>query len=178
MYYPAYQDENTLRDSVKYQVEYYFSVDNLIKDLFLRSQMDSEGFIPLSVIAGFKRMAALSQDVEYISGVLADSTEVEIKDGKIRKRTDWEKFMPVPNAFSTQAPSFVPGQSFVPVSADTANGPAPIVTLQPPTGEGGELAARQFLEGTDKDASTSWKEVKTKRHNRSNVCVTPLLSKC
>ena len=34
------------------QVEYYFGVENLCRDTFLRSKMNEEGWIPLPVIAG------------------------------------------------------------------------------------------------------------------------------
>ena len=35
--------------------EYYFSTENLTKDIFLRRKMDPEGCIPLSLIATFNR---------------------------------------------------------------------------------------------------------------------------
>ena len=49
--------------------EYYFSDDNLQKDFFLRNQMDDEGFVPISVIAGFNRLQALTQDTDLIKEV-------------------------------------------------------------------------------------------------------------
>lgn len=51
--------------------EYYFSDDNLQKDFFLRNQMDEEGFVPISVIAGFNRLQALTQDTDLIKEVCA-----------------------------------------------------------------------------------------------------------
>lgn len=33
-------------------------MDNLCKDIFLRSKMDTSGFIPVSVIANFNRVSA------------------------------------------------------------------------------------------------------------------------
>ncbi|OCK78937.1 hypothetical protein K432DRAFT_279072, partial [Lepidopterella palustris CBS 459.81] len=44
--------------------EYYFSVDNLCKDMFLRKRMDSKGFVLLSVIAEFNRIKQLTPDIE------------------------------------------------------------------------------------------------------------------
>jgi hypothetical protein len=35
------------------------SMDNLCKDIFLRSKMDDQGFIPISVIANFNRVSTL-----------------------------------------------------------------------------------------------------------------------
>jgi la-related protein 1 len=43
--------------AVRQQIEYYFSVENLCKDMFLRQRMDAEGWIPLPVIAGFNRVS-------------------------------------------------------------------------------------------------------------------------
>jgi hypothetical protein len=37
------------------QVEHYFSDENLAKDQFLRSKMDQNGVVPMSVISGFAR---------------------------------------------------------------------------------------------------------------------------
>ena len=34
---------------MRLQIEYYFSVDNLVKDVFLRSKMDDNGWIAMSV---------------------------------------------------------------------------------------------------------------------------------
>jgi hypothetical protein len=34
------------------------SMDNLCKDIFLRSKMDNNGFIPVSVIANFNRVSS------------------------------------------------------------------------------------------------------------------------
>ena len=49
--------------ALKRQVEYYFSVDNLCRDLFLRQKMDpKEGWIALSVIGAFNRVRMLTPD--------------------------------------------------------------------------------------------------------------------
>jgi la-related protein 1 len=49
--------------AVRQQVEYYFSVENLVKDVFLRSKMDAEGWIPLPVIAGFNRIRMMTPEL-------------------------------------------------------------------------------------------------------------------
>ena len=43
-------------DMVRKQIEYYFSAENLVKDTFLRRSMDNDGFIPITVLAGFPRV--------------------------------------------------------------------------------------------------------------------------
>lgn len=59
--------------------EYYFSLDNLERDFFLRRKMDQEGFLPVGLIASFHRVQALTTDVNLILEVsiflsLADSS--------------------------------------------------------------------------------------------------------
>jgi len=46
--------------------EYYFSIENLCKDIYLRHHMDLEGWVPISVIAGFQRIQALSTDPQLL----------------------------------------------------------------------------------------------------------------
>lgn len=46
--------------------EYYFSVDNLERDFFLRRKMDSDGFLPITLIASFHRVQALTTDISLI----------------------------------------------------------------------------------------------------------------
>jgi la-related protein 1 len=51
--------------------EYYFSEENLQRDFFLRRRMDPDGLIPISLIASFHRVQALTQDVNLIIKVRA-----------------------------------------------------------------------------------------------------------
>ncbi|KAG7705959.1 hypothetical protein KL950_003535 [Ogataea haglerorum] len=57
------QDSN-MRDAMLQtlakQIDYYFSTQNLVKDIFLRKHMNDDGFLPLPVLAGFYRVSALS----------------------------------------------------------------------------------------------------------------------
>lgn len=78
--------------------EYYFSVDNLCKDLFLRGQMDSQGFVFLSVLAGFNRIKMLTQEMELIRYVCINSQHIEFRQGRdgidrIRKRDGWQQWV-------------------------------------------------------------------------------------
>ncbi|PNS18998.1 La-related protein 1 [Sphaceloma murrayae] len=80
------------------QMEYYFSIDNLLKDIFLRKQMDSQGWIFLQVIAQFNRMKQMTTDYELLKSACLQSVEVEIRigeDGKerVRKARDWEQWV-------------------------------------------------------------------------------------
>ncbi|KAJ2162656.1 hypothetical protein GGF46_000529 [Coemansia sp. RSA 552] len=92
---PSTDDEGSVRGFVKAQVEYYFSVDNLCKDIFFRTQMDPDGYVPLSLIAGFNRLRAVTTDMGLIRSAVAESKEVET-DGtgdRVRRRDDWSTWL-------------------------------------------------------------------------------------
>lgn len=46
--------------------EYYFSTENLERDFFLRRKMDQQGFLPVSLIASFHRVQALTTNAMLI----------------------------------------------------------------------------------------------------------------
>ena len=87
-----------LMAAVRQQVEYYFSVENLCKDLFLRQRMDTEGWIPLSVIAGFNRIRMMTPEPSMVLDAIKGSTVVEVSDSgadghRLRKMTDWQSWV-------------------------------------------------------------------------------------
>lgn len=66
--------------------EYYFSEDNLVKDLFLRRKMDSEGFLPVTLIASFHRVRSLTNDLNLVVCAIKQSEHLELVDGfKVRR---------------------------------------------------------------------------------------------
>lgn len=78
--------------------EWYFSEENFFGDVFLRRNMDSQGFILLSVIADFKRLKSLTSDIELIKFVCQQSPNIEHRVGsdsldRLRLREGWEKFV-------------------------------------------------------------------------------------
>ncbi|XP_022247446.1 LOW QUALITY PROTEIN: la-related protein 1B-like [Limulus polyphemus] len=118
-------DETTLKDYIRKQVEYYFSEENLQRDFFLRRKMDQQGYLPISLIASFHRVQALTQDVALVTKALKDSVEVEINDGvRVRTKTNPEMW-PIPDPISSElhpnVPAFVPGQPY-PVLPDWDTG--------------------------------------------------------
>jgi hypothetical protein len=46
--------------SVAVQLDYYFNISNLLKDMFLRKHMNSQGWIDLEFVSGFYRVRGLS----------------------------------------------------------------------------------------------------------------------
>ncbi|ORZ07604.1 hypothetical protein BCR42DRAFT_425849 [Absidia repens] len=94
-FYPAYVnvDEETLKTYILQQIEYYFSIDNLCKDMFLRGKMDSEGYVDLSLLANFNRVKGLTTDLGLIKESLKDSQLLQVKGEKIRKHEGWENWV-------------------------------------------------------------------------------------
>lgn len=96
--YNPMMDPSYLFGVVSLQVEYYFSIDNLLKDMYLRKNMDSQGFVYLEVIASFNRIKTLTQDWELLRQVCLQSESVQIRvgeDGKerVRKNREYEQFV-------------------------------------------------------------------------------------
>lgn len=96
--YSPYVDQFALFSMITTQVEYYFSVDNLLKDMYLRRHMDSQGFVSLEFIAAFNRIKHLSTDLELIKLVCQQSSVIEYRtseDGldRLRRRDAWEQWV-------------------------------------------------------------------------------------
>ncbi|CAX43170.1 polysome-associated RNA binding protein, putative [Candida dubliniensis CD36] len=67
------------KESIKHQIEYYFSTENLCKDTYLRSLFDkSDGSIQLSQLLNFNRMKMLTNNGKYINLVLESIQEIPI----------------------------------------------------------------------------------------------------
>lgn len=83
---------------ISQQIEYYFSVDNLIKDTFFRKHMDSQGYVFLNFVADFKRLKMLTTEYDLIKFVCLQSTNIELRTGedgkdRLRKVGDWERWV-------------------------------------------------------------------------------------
>ncbi|KAJ6637570.1 La-related protein 1 [Pseudolycoriella hygida] len=89
----ASMDSVNIKDAIKKQIEYYFSEDNLMKDFFLRRKMDAEGFLPVTLIASFNRVQALSTDVAVVISAIQESDVLELVNGfKVRTKTEPTKW--------------------------------------------------------------------------------------
>ncbi|RDX62945.1 La-related protein 6A, partial [Mucuna pruriens] len=70
-------------------VEYYFSDENLPSDKYLLGfvKRNKEGFVPLSVIASFRKMKKLTRDHAFMAAALKESSLLVVSgDGKRVKR--------------------------------------------------------------------------------------------
>ncbi|KAG7232117.1 hypothetical protein INR49_009544 [Caranx melampygus] len=72
--------EENLRESLKKQLEFCFSRENLTKDLYLISQMDSDQFVPIWTIACMEDIKALTTDMDLILDVLRASPMVQVDE--------------------------------------------------------------------------------------------------
>ncbi|EWC48399.1 hypothetical protein DRE_02168 [Drechslerella stenobrocha 248] len=85
--------------NVMNQLAYYFSFDNMVKDTYLRSHMDGQGWIFLEVIASFRKVKEMTKDNKNIvREACIQCPEVEFSgfhpDGRERLRparnpTEW-----------------------------------------------------------------------------------------
>ncbi|XP_074584994.1 la-related protein 1C-like isoform X2 [Curcuma longa] len=86
MFFPTVDPQ---RSNLLKQIDYYFSAENLCRDVYLRQNMDEQGWVPVSLIAGFNRVKQLTNSVEFILETLRLSTIVEVQGDKIRRHHDW-----------------------------------------------------------------------------------------
>ncbi|KAJ1298734.1 hypothetical protein BS78_01G476300 [Paspalum vaginatum] len=108
------------RKDLLLQIEYYFSDANLCKDTFLRKHMDDHGWVPLSLIASFRQVKKMTENmannIQFILDTVLLSTVVEVQGDKLRRRGTWENWLlPKPN------PNYSAGSSSASLSPVTSN---------------------------------------------------------
>lgn len=74
---------------IKDTLEYYFSIENLVKDVFLRSQMNEKGYIPLKVLSNFNRMKMLTNDDKQLLKCARAASALKVKKDCVRKKEGW-----------------------------------------------------------------------------------------
>ncbi|CAF1220241.1 unnamed protein product [Adineta steineri] len=84
-----------LRQHLRKQLEYYFSRENMVNDIYLKSQMDADDYVPITIIANFKLVKRFTRDLQLIVDVLKElpSVEVDAEDKKVRS-ADEKKYRP------------------------------------------------------------------------------------
>lgn len=80
-----------LRESLKKELEFYFSRENLSKDLYLMSQMDSDQFVPIWTIASMEGIKVLTTDMDLILDVLKSSPMVQVDEKGERVRPNHKR---------------------------------------------------------------------------------------
>ncbi|KAJ7151027.1 hypothetical protein C8R46DRAFT_1123070, partial [Mycena filopes] len=99
-----------LRQEILSQLEFYLSPDNMATDLYLRQQMDSQGWVRIETLASFKRVQSKTSDVNLVRDVLGLSDYAEIRGEWVRSTEGWEKFV-----LPTARPSVVDTYTHTPV---------------------------------------------------------------
>jgi len=88
-------------EGLRKQIEFYFSVDNLCGDIYLRGHMDSEGWVPIDLIASFPQVKKYGGHQAEILKVLASSETVDVDQasGSVRPKSwkQWAKTPPEPD---------------------------------------------------------------------------------
>ncbi|KAJ0445488.1 putative la-type HTH domain, winged helix-like DNA-binding domain superfamily [Helianthus annuus] len=93
---PYFPFPHPLHGTIVKQIEYYFSNENLVKDTYLRRNMDAQGWVPVNLIAGFKKVSCLTDNAQLILDVMRQSTVVEVQGDKMRRRNDWMRWLMPP----------------------------------------------------------------------------------
>ncbi|CAH1413684.1 unnamed protein product [Lactuca virosa] len=91
-----------LHEKIVKQIDYYFSDENLVKDIYLRQKMDEQGWVHVSLIAGFKKVLCLTDSVQLIVDVMRASRAVEVRGEKLRKRNDWMRWI-IPSSINVES---------------------------------------------------------------------------
>lgn len=97
-YQPQPYWDQVVMNMLRTQIEYYFSIENLCKDMYLRARMDSQGFVPLHFVAAFKRVRSMSTDLAMIRAVCETSNEIDLVVGedeleRVRRHDGWDKWV-------------------------------------------------------------------------------------
>lgn len=61
---PPISPKQDPRQALTQQIDYYFSLENLIRDVFLRKNMSEEGWVALSLILDFKRVKIIINGIQ------------------------------------------------------------------------------------------------------------------
>lgn len=115
-------DNGVLKNQVKAQIEYYFSTDNLHKDIYLRMQMNEEGWVAVALLSNFQRISSLTKDQSIILEAIAASQVVELDATKynVRAREEWQNW----TLGQKGGPSQEGGAPMNPQASDSAAAPA------------------------------------------------------
>ena len=83
------------RDAIRTQLEYYFSVENLVRDYYLRSLMNARGYVSLQTMRSFNKLRQMTGgDRDELVQAAATSHTLKVKRGAVKLRRDWSKWMP------------------------------------------------------------------------------------
>jgi la-related protein 1 len=76
-----------LHASIRSQIEFYFTARNLERDQYLRSLMDSDGWVPVAALLQFNRLKALTADEAAVREALGGSRQLQVSADATRVRS-------------------------------------------------------------------------------------------
>ncbi|KAL2312095.1 RNA-binding protein [Schizosaccharomyces pombe] len=120
------------------QLEYYFSIENLCKDMFLRKHMDDEGYVPLAFLASFNRIKSFSTDLNLLHAACKASDIIDVAIDlqspmsiKVRRKETWSPWiLPSESRLKfemTNYPQINSSSSMSPLASSISN-----LTISPP----------------------------------------------
>ena len=77
-YIPTPQELADFKKSAVEQVEYFFSTDELVRNLYLRKQMDVEGYSPAAIVFNFPSVLMYGIPYQELLDALKDSKYVDV----------------------------------------------------------------------------------------------------
>jgi hypothetical protein len=77
-YIPTPQELADFKKSAVEQVEYFFSTDELVRNLYLRKQMDVEGYLPAAIVFNFPSVLMYGIPYQELLDALKDSKYVDV----------------------------------------------------------------------------------------------------
>ncbi len=97
--------------ALKKQVEYYFGVENMCRDMYLRGRMaPAGGWVSISVVMAFNLVRPLCASAAFFAEALGDSDVVELGGcgpggipTLLRRRGDWAQWLLVPPVAESDA---------------------------------------------------------------------------
>ncbi|ETS88128.1 hypothetical protein PFICI_01956 [Pestalotiopsis fici W106-1] len=96
---PYWYEQQNILAMLTRQLSYYFSVNNLLKDSYLRRCMDSQGYVFLDVIQNFTRIQQLTPDPHMLRIACVECPDVELVTGiednrdRIRRVKEWKTYV-------------------------------------------------------------------------------------
>jgi len=104
-------DRVALLAQLQQQIEYYFGMENLLKDVYLRKHMTDDGWVPIALLAGFRRIQDMTADMAILMEAVTTSEIVEVnpQSGQhIRLRNDWPRWILAPQTPGSPAAAAAP----------------------------------------------------------------------
>lgn len=78
MYTPTTQELTVFKKAAVAQVEYFFSTDELVKNIYMRKQMDFEGYLPAAIVFNFPSILSYCVPYYDLLEALKDNKNVEV----------------------------------------------------------------------------------------------------